>query len=49
MPSGMAEVIGMPEATKMTKAIVTVGAIGMAEASRMLVAMSISSKKIIRI
>jgi hypothetical protein len=51
MPSGMAEAIGIPKAVEMNETIVTpgacwvVGAIGLAEASGMLVGMSIPSKK----
>jgi hypothetical protein len=51
MPSGMAQAIGiaeaveMNEATVMTRSCWVVGAIGSAEASRMLVVMSIPSTK----
>jgi hypothetical protein len=51
MPSRMAKVIGIHEAVEMNEAIVTtgaycvIGAIGLADAPRMLVGMSIPSTK----
>jgi hypothetical protein len=55
MPSGMAEAVGILEATERNEAIVkagagwVVGAMGLVEASGMLVVMSISYTKIIEI